>query len=192
MDGCTSIIHKPFPKGWWDGEWHEVSPFNTLHDKICQCNWHWEPMAVPKVCWYHSPWFATKVASRQNFRSRSTSSGDKAVGSSSDSSARNLTTATWQASSTGTLVKRETASPMIIWSKRKTANSVESLMKEGVLPTSGDSRLTKCLVSWQRMNWLQGTSGLWIFGRPVSNHLSSVVNEFHSKWTMTFFFLWKF
>ena len=114
-----------------------------------------DPIAVPKVCWKYSPQYAIYVASRQNLSSWITSCSDSVVRSSNKSSLWRSPSATQHDNSTGTFVKSDTisnetrtASSMIVWSEMNLANSIEFLTKDGVLPTNGDRRQTKCLGSW--------------------------------------------
>ena len=81
-----------------------------------------EPMAMSKVCWKYLPRNATYMASKQNFDNYCTSSGDRAVRSSSDLLFLICSSAIRHSSSTGTFVKSETtsketniASEVVVW-----------------------------------------------------------------------------
>ncbi len=71
------------------------------------------------------------------------------------------------------------ASPAIVWSEMKAAKSTEFLTKEGVFPTSGDNRRTRCLDSWYEGELMKDAIGLRGFsgGHRVGGwiHSSSLV-----------------
>ena len=134
-------------------------------------------IAMPKVCWYHSPLNDIYVALRQKVRRFTISSGERAVRSGKDGSVRRRSFATFAARSVGTLVKSNTTSKdaRVIAGGRvrpaiKVENSAEFLTCDVDLPTSRDRIDTRCFESayvgelMKEVIGLREIPGLWTLG----------------------------